>query len=131
MTLMVSSIIEKIGMGLKEFLLDLKKKIIGFKKTMDERVKNLFTLRRSLSDSDMISICSIYVFLVMMLKRIIMIMMMLVVVVKTIVMVVMMLLNAIMVVDLIFHLWRSRHQPFALFPHPRHTTAKKIIALQG
>ena len=59
MTLMVSSIIEKIGMGLKEFLLDLKKKIIGFKKTMDERVKNLFTLRRSLSDSDMISICSI------------------------------------------------------------------------
>ena len=59
MTLMVSSIIEKIGMGLKEFLLDLKKKIIGFKKTMDERVKNLFTLRRSLSDSDMISICNI------------------------------------------------------------------------
>ena len=65
-----------------------------------------------------------------MLKKVIIIMM-LVVVVKTIVIVVMMLLIATMVVDLIFHLWRGRHQPFALFPHPRHTTAKKIIALQG
>ena len=57
MTLMVSSIIEKIGMDLKEFSLDLR--AIGFKKTMDGKEKNLFTLRRSLSDSDMISICSI------------------------------------------------------------------------
>ena len=57
MTLMVSSIIEKIGMDLKEFSLDLR--TIGFKKTMDGKEKNLFTLRRSLSDSDMISICSI------------------------------------------------------------------------
>ena len=32
-----------------------------------------------------------------------------------------------MVVDLIFYLRRGRHQPFALLPHPRHTTARKNI----